>query len=563
MPPARSHSGLLWMIALVPLLLGLVTSAFGAVYGLVETVDGKSWVGEVTFESGALSIQATNGATQRASLETLSRFQPRERPKIIPPAHGLRATYYNSKQLEGWNFSRLDPVIDFDWAEGSPAKEIVGDNFSARWLGQLEAPATGDYTLVVEANDGVRLWVDNKQLIDQWHDQSRTEHEAMIALEAGHKYDVKLEFYENGGTAVARLLWIEPGQTKTVIPEARLFAPPPAAATASANPAGSPSGTNGLIGLYFSTQDHSGSFVTVTNPNINFQWNDQPPLPGIPKDHFSVRWVGQIIPTNTAPYTFYAESDDGMRLWVDRDLLLKAWNDGVFNLTSQPVTLEKGRAYSLRFEMFDAASSAMARLSWSSPSLPRTVISPQFLSPGPLPSANTPVEINQPAGVLLTGGTFIARRIHDADSSQVRFSSSSSAPTLSTIHVARINFHRLSPDKAATLQSGRTGLLLQSGDFVDGEIRAIREDRVQVHSILFGLKRFGMDNALSAVLRDAQTNAAPFEVRTRDQSVFFVQQPRLEQNSLRFLDPALTSFKIPSEDVVDFRRTPKEAGQGK
>jgi hypothetical protein len=82
---------------------------------------------------------------------------------------------------------------------------------------------TETYTFYTQSDDGVRLWVNGKLLIDNWTDHAATQNSGTITLTAGQKYSIKMEYYENSGGAVAKLSWSSPSQAKQVIPKARLF----------------------------------------------------------------------------------------------------------------------------------------------------------------------------------------------------------------------------------------------------------------------------------------------------------------------------------------------------
>jgi glucose/arabinose dehydrogenase len=142
---------------------------------------------------------------------------------------GLSATYFNNQDFTGTMVSRLDPTVDFVWGTGSPAPAIGADTFSARWSGQVEAPSTGAFTFYTQSDDGVRLWINGQQIVNNWTDHSTTENSGTITLTAGQKYTVLMEFYENGGGATARLLWSAASIPKAVVPSVRLY--PAAAAT--------------------------------------------------------------------------------------------------------------------------------------------------------------------------------------------------------------------------------------------------------------------------------------------------------------------------------------------
>ena len=136
---------------------------------------------------------------------------------------GLTATYFDNFDFTGTSIARIDATLDFDWGNGSPDPAIGADTFSARWTGKLEAPGSEQYTLYTQADDGIRVWIDGALVIDNWSDHPPTDNSTTIALVAGHKYDLKVEYYENGGGAVARLWWSSPSIGKQPIPQSRLF----------------------------------------------------------------------------------------------------------------------------------------------------------------------------------------------------------------------------------------------------------------------------------------------------------------------------------------------------
>ncbi len=117
--------------------------------------------------------------------------------------------------------TRTDPRIDFTFSD-SPDAAVNIDMFSARWTGEVEAGFTETYTFYTRSDDGARLWVDGRQIVDQWVDQGATEASGEIDLEAGKKYSLVMEYYENGGGAVAELRWSSPSTPKDFVPQAAL-----------------------------------------------------------------------------------------------------------------------------------------------------------------------------------------------------------------------------------------------------------------------------------------------------------------------------------------------------
>ncbi len=119
--------------------------------------------------------------------------------------------------------TRMDRSVDFDWGDGSPGEGVPADGFSVRWTGSVRLPKDGKYTFYTVSDDGVRLWVDDYLVIDNWADHGTTENQGQIELWGERPHPIRIEYYENSGAAVARLLWAGPGIEKQVIPTQYLF----------------------------------------------------------------------------------------------------------------------------------------------------------------------------------------------------------------------------------------------------------------------------------------------------------------------------------------------------
>lgn len=140
---------------------------------------------------------------------------------------GLMGHYFDTINFGGPRQTRVDPIVNFDWGNESPFPNMGADTFSVRWVGSVTPSYSETYTFIVTADDGIRLWVDNRLLINQWIDQSPTTHRAQIALKAGQSYPIRMDFYENGGGAVAQLRWSSTRQPEQSIPASALVPPLP------------------------------------------------------------------------------------------------------------------------------------------------------------------------------------------------------------------------------------------------------------------------------------------------------------------------------------------------
>lgn len=139
---------------------------------------------------------------------------------------------------------------------------------------------------------------------------------------------------------------------------------------------------DGLRGEYFDNADLSNPQLTRVDPTVDFDWGAGSPTPAIGDDTFSVRWTGQVQPQASETYTFYTVTDDGVRLWVDDQLLIDKWADQSATEWPGILTLRAYRRYNLRMEYFENSGAASARLLWSSPSTVKSVIPQTQLSSG-------------------------------------------------------------------------------------------------------------------------------------------------------------------------------------
>jgi regulation of enolase protein 1 (concanavalin A-like superfamily) len=141
----------------------------------------------------------------------------------VTAANGLSGVYFDNADLTGPSVTRRDAAVNFNWAAGSPTSQLAPDTFSARWTGQIRADRSELYTFHVTADDGVRLWVNDRLVVDRWSPHSVTEFSGSIPMTAGQKVSLRLEYFEQTGQAVCALRWSSPSTPKAVIPSTNLF----------------------------------------------------------------------------------------------------------------------------------------------------------------------------------------------------------------------------------------------------------------------------------------------------------------------------------------------------
>jgi RHS repeat-associated protein len=136
---------------------------------------------------------------------------------------GLVGEYYNNRDFSGLALTRVDGQVNFNW-QGSqtPAAAVQDDTFAVRWTGRIEADHSEEYTFYVESDESAKLWVNGQLVVDDSSDHTSHEATGTIRLEAGRKYDIKLEYSENTGDASVKLSWSSSSQGKQVVPQSKL-----------------------------------------------------------------------------------------------------------------------------------------------------------------------------------------------------------------------------------------------------------------------------------------------------------------------------------------------------
>ncbi len=119
----------------------------------------------------------------------------------------IKAEYFNNVDLQGKPLViKYENKIEYDWKEKSP-EGMPADNFSVRWTGKIRSPVTGKVKIGATVDDGVRLWLDDKLIIDMWSGGARRLAECEVNLEKNKIYDFKMEYFDNGFRAYAQLGW--------------------------------------------------------------------------------------------------------------------------------------------------------------------------------------------------------------------------------------------------------------------------------------------------------------------------------------------------------------------
>jgi hypothetical protein len=154
-------------------------------------------------------------------------------------------------------------------------------------------------------------------------------------------------------------------------------------------------------------------------------------------------------------------------------------------------------------------------------------------------------------GLQLRNGSFLVHNVKNASDTAVQMSGGWLAgSSISLVKIARVICQPLTEKQVEALPTSRTGVLLASGDFCDGEFRVLKEGRVELNTVLHGIKRFEPEEVAAVVLHDAVAAPGRFDVRLHDESKLTFQELTLAENALQIKDELLGQRKIPGEVVA-------------
>ncbi len=200
---------------------------FPAVVGMLRTVSTKPYLaassGFHKFSGWSNGQTSTLFTYEIPSVSTPLTMNFSALPS--PGGNGLVAEYYSDRSefVNSPTLVRIDSTVDYYWSYGSPDPKLSADNFVARWSGKFQVPFSDTFTFTTESDDGARLWIDNKLVIDKFDIQESTEWSANVDLKTGQTHTIRLEYMENQGEALVHLRWSSPQFDKAVVSKSQLF----------------------------------------------------------------------------------------------------------------------------------------------------------------------------------------------------------------------------------------------------------------------------------------------------------------------------------------------------
>ncbi|MCE9630049.1 MAG: cellulose binding domain-containing protein [Planctomycetia bacterium] len=295
---------------------------------------------------------------------------------------GLTGQYFDNADFTTLKATRVDASIDFNWGTSTPATGVANTTYSVRWSGAVVPQFSELYTFTVTADDGVRLWVDDQLIITNWVNQSAKAVSGRIALRAGEATPIRLEYYQNTGSASAKLEWASPSTPIEGIPQQRLNA----VATADNRGTALQETWLGISGG--KVGDLTASAAYAGPPAYRQMITSLQSLQQNVADASGSRIRGFIVPSFTGVHVFSVAGNDDLQLSLSPD----ASSAGVVRIaftsaitapfdwtktasqTSAPVSLVQGQRYFFEILHKEASGYDHWAVGWTTPASSQTTV---------------------------------------------------------------------------------------------------------------------------------------------------------------------------------------------
>jgi hypothetical protein len=267
---------------------------------------------------------------------------------------------------------RIDRQVAFPSTDTGFAGTALEEHLYARWTGLVWVPKDGKYTFYTESDDGSRLHIDGKLVVDNGGLHGMEEKSGDAELKAG-MHELKMEFFENEGGAGCRLLISSEGIPKRVVP-ARLLAHKEDPELDAVAP--------GLIAEYYNIGEELGDFPSLEDrkpakvridPQVNFESTEEEFAGTGLSETFYARWTGLLRVPADGLFTFYTESDDGSRLYINNALVVD--NGGLHGMEERSgVAQLRAGDHEIKIDFFENGGGAGCKASWEGPGTAKQII---------------------------------------------------------------------------------------------------------------------------------------------------------------------------------------------
>jgi endoglucanase len=190
---------------------------------------------------------------------------------------------------------------------------------------------------------------------------------------------------------------------------------------------------SGLSATYFDNLDLTSPKINRQDDNIDFDWDYGSPDPSMGQEEYSVRWTGSVEPRYSDTYNFYTFSDDGVRLWVDGELIVDNWTDHPRVENIGTIKLEAGKKYSIKLEYYERSGRAILQLSWSSARQSKQIIPESRLYPSMPEILSAQIEVPAITAITTSSATNTITPSTSTATTAKTQESSTAGPSVSSI----------------------------------------------------------------------------------------------------------------------------------
>jgi len=665
-------------LVIILCLLALPAVALGD--GFVLTTSGKCIDGQVVLERGNLIVKpATGGLSISIPISDIKRAsfgksagkaaaEPKEKPaEPLKPrrVEGLRAEYFADHKMTESKLVRVDRELNLWW--GSAPDPAVPKGFAVRWTGVIESKFTEKYTFEADLIGGMKMWVDDKLIVDQW--DARPGNVSGVAdLKAGTNHALRIEFHDALWAGLMRLFWSSQNQSRQDVPASQLH--PPSGTVVPAAALRQP-----RDGIVFRNPESiwiEGDSDDAAN-KLDFFIDDQ--LTGtVAKRPWKIEWAKPptgyhkalaqatnargISSLSEPKFIAIAGDADGVLpqpwmempiaklgtapiKWESRRLTME---DSFGNLWSQAdgfryvfQAIDGDGSIATRMEKFDASNEEAAaglllrenqptsrckaaflgaardglqfrrcenywqepliwdekatlpcwfklsrygrdvkayvsddgkdwkRIAAAAMDLPKEMMLGFVIgSPGREPSRATFEKINLAGGppqmaygvkgVVLRGGSIVGGAVRSMDDSVIKIATGSGELTIPRGEVALVVFQPATAEMAEALAGARQGILMSSGDFIDGEVQTVRGGSIAISSVLFGARKHETNEVVVAALREVSPQPGAMRIELNDGSILQAGGAKVAGDRLEVSIGTGTNLSVVGAQITEIKR---------
>ncbi|OQY44950.1 MAG: hypothetical protein B6242_11570 [Anaerolineaceae bacterium 4572_78] len=258
--------------------------------------------------------------------------------EITCSAGQFKAEYFNNQNLEGQPvYVQCENGTGINYG-GTPDYGTGADDFSVRWTGMITF-TEGEYIFDPVSDDGMRMWIDDTLIVDEWHDQGLTMYQFTRTMMTG-QHAIKVEYFDNTANNLIILNWTENNKVSTTCPAS----------------------VGQLCAEYYDNHHLNGTpvYTRIETLPISYTWEGNSPHASVPINHFSTRWQGNLIFTSGV-HTFTATSDDGIRMWIDGELVLDGW-DGYSTIGRTNAIILTAGIHAIEIQYYEYGGSAYIQI---------------------------------------------------------------------------------------------------------------------------------------------------------------------------------------------------------